>query len=406
MKTLKIHKLLAVWTLVLFTVNSAYAQYPPGQNLPSLSDITLYNWNRSNRGIIQFIGEQPTATDHNLYSIMSKFQGNELFRVSANGTTSILGNVDDPPALNFYTSNRFYLGSIGFPREEMNISALYGIRLNPKGKNKVFITESQTNIFNPLHLSLKGVYSDEGITFKIGRNGDPIIASNIEKWLRIGGRNGLALWGNNEVNNDDEPTVLLKGGVVTIGQVESPGYKLNVGGSLYLERAGIKVYVGRDISDTNAWIGTESNHGMFLGINKQMCMYFDADYRNGYIWLETTDIRNIRQELKSKYTLFVGRGVLSEDYAIAPKSTWADFVFSSDYALRTIAEVEEFVSENHHLPDVPSAKQVAEEGYSQHEMNKVLLQKIEELTLYTIQQQKEIEGLKSELNKSKGKSKK
>ena len=89
MKTLKIHKLLAVWTLVLFTVNSAYAQYPPGQNLPSLSDITLYNWNRSNRGIIQFIGEQPTATDHNLYSIMSKFQGNELFRVSANGTTSI-----------------------------------------------------------------------------------------------------------------------------------------------------------------------------------------------------------------------------------------------------------------------------------------------------------------------------
>lgn len=83
-----------------------------------------------------------------------------------------------------------------------------------------------------------------------------------------------------------------------------------------MAKSGIKVYVGRDISDTNAWIGTESNHGMFLGINKQMCMYFDADYRNGYIGLETTDIRNIRQELKSKYTLFVGRGVLSEDYAL------------------------------------------------------------------------------------------
>ena len=53
--------------------------------------------------------------------------------------------------------------------------------------------------------------------------------------------------------------------------------------------------------------------------------------------------------------------------------------------------MESFIAENEHLPDVPSAAQVAEEGYSQHDMNKVLLQKIEELTLYIIKQQKEIE---------------
>ena len=50
---------------------------------------------------------------------------------------------------------------------------------------------------------------------------------------------------------------------------------------------------------------------------------------------------------------------------------------------------------------IPSAEQVAEEGYSQHDMNKILLQKIEELTLYTIRQQKEIDSLKAQLQESK-----
>ena len=60
-----------------------------------------------------------------------------------------------------------------------------------------------------------------------------------------------------------------------------------------------------------------------------------------------------------------------------------------------------FISENNHLPDVPSAKQVADEGYSQHDMNKALLQKIEELTLYVIKQEKKIATLESELENLK-----
>lgn len=76
-------------------------------------------------------------------------------------------------------------------------------------------------------------------------------------------------------------------------------------------------------------------------------------------------------------------------------------MFNDNYNLPDISEVESFINENNHLPDVPSAKQVAEEGYSQHDMNKVLLQKIEELTLYIIQQQKEIDALKTQLQESK-----
>jgi len=73
----------------------------------------------------------------------------------------------------------------------------------------------------------------------------------------------------------------------------------------------------------------------------------------------------------------------------------ADFVFEDDYQLKSLEEVEQFVEENNHLPDIPSAKQMEEKGVGLAEMNKLLLQKVEELTLYVIEQQKEIVQLKA-----------
>jgi len=73
----------------------------------------------------------------------------------------------------------------------------------------------------------------------------------------------------------------------------------------------------------------------------------------------------------------------------------ADFVFEPDYNLRPLDEVEAFVKENKHLPEIPSAKQMEAEGVNVAEMNKLLLQKVEELTLYVIEQEKEISTLKA-----------
>lgn len=77
---------------------------------------------------------------------------------------------------------------------------------------------------------------------------------------------------------------------------------------------------------------------------------------------------------------------------------WPDYVFSTNYNLRPLSEVESFIKKNNHLPDVPSEKQIAEQGGANlGEMNTVLLRKIEELTLYTIEQQKAIDLLKQEV---------
>lgn len=76
-------------------------------------------------------------------------------------------------------------------------------------------------------------------------------------------------------------------------------------------------------------------------------------------------------------------------------------ILKADYKMFTLEEVEEFIKKNNHLPEVPSAKQIKEEGLHLKEMTNLLLQKIEELTLYTIEQEKRIKKLESQIEKIK-----
>lgn len=73
---------------------------------------------------------------------------------------------------------------------------------------------------------------------------------------------------------------------------------------------------------------------------------------------------------------------------------WADYVFEEDYHLSPLSEVESYINKNKHLPGIPSAKEVAENGVELGQMNKLLMLKVEELTLYVIQLQKEVDSLK------------
>ncbi len=76
---------------------------------------------------------------------------------------------------------------------------------------------------------------------------------------------------------------------------------------------------------------------------------------------------------------------------------WPDFVFDKNYNLPSLIAVEKQINDNGHLANIPSAKDVAENGVLLGEMNKNLLQKVEELTLYLIQMNKDIEVLKAQL---------
>lgn len=72
-----------------------------------------------------------------------------------------------------------------------------------------------------------------------------------------------------------------------------------------------------------------------------------------------------------------------------------DYVFKADYDLRSLAEVEQYIRQHEHLPEIPSAQEMSENGLDLKEMNLLLLKKVEELTLYIISQQKQIDALKT-----------
>jgi hypothetical protein len=99
----------------------------------------------------------------------------------------------------------------------------------------------------------------------------------------------------------------------------------------------------------------------------------------------------------SNYNLCVKGGILTEELLINLQSNWADYVFEKEYKLPTLQEVENHIIEKGHLINVPSAKEVAENGIKIGEMTKIQQEKIEELTLYIIELNKKIEALEKKI---------
>jgi chitodextrinase len=96
------------------------------------------------------------------------------------------------------------------------------------------------------------------------------------------------------------------------------------------------------------------------------------------------------------YRLAVAGNVVAEEIKVALQTNWPDYVFENNYNLPTLKEVEAHINKFGHLINIPSAKEVEKSGIKLGDMNGKLLRKIEELTLYTIEQQKKIENLEGE----------
>jgi trimeric autotransporter adhesin len=99
------------------------------------------------------------------------------------------------------------------------------------------------------------------------------------------------------------------------------------------------------------------------------------------------------------YGLYVGDGILTELVKVASHSgvAWSDFVFNKDYSLMPLSRVEDYVKINKHLPDIPTNDEVNKDGIDLAKMDAKLLQKIEELTLYVIAQEKRTDELQKKI---------
>jgi len=107
----------------------------------------------------------------------------------------------------------------------------------------------------------------------------------------------------------------------------------------------------------------------------------------------------IGDDFAAGYRLSVDGKVACEEVLIDMNADWPDYVFQPEYNLRTIEEVEKHIVEKGHLPNVPSAEEVENKGIEVGEMNRILMEKVEELTLYIIEQNKQISDLSTRLSK-------
>ncbi|HMJ45745.1 MAG TPA: hypothetical protein VK498_00350, partial [Ferruginibacter sp.] len=98
------------------------------------------------------------------------------------------------------------------------------------------------------------------------------------------------------------------------------------------------------------------------------------------------------------YSLSV-KGNARFNKAVVKPDTWPDYVFEKNYILPDLKETEKFIRQNKHLPEIPSAAEVEKNGIDLGDNQSLLLQKIEELTLYVIDLNKKYEILKAQNEK-------
>lgn len=228
---------------------------------------------------------------------------------------------------------------------------------------------------------------------------------------------GLKIKQDNTVNYQFKSggDFIVNNGEMGIGTYE-PLAKLDIvgpaTGSSYLNNPTLKVSAGSTSGRAAMWLDTQSDNATDFvfrsnGIgrvwfssrasneNHDFRIYMNPDEnggpevtamsitQNGNIGIGTTNTHG--------YKLAVAGKVISEEVKVQLQNAWPDYVFSKNYNLKTLEETETYIQENQHLPEIPSAQEVEENGILLGEMNAKLLQKIEELTLHLIDQNKKNE---------------
>ena len=112
----------------------------------------------------------------------------------------------------------------------------------------------------------------------------------------------------------------------------------------------------------------------------------DIFYETGNVAIGTTTV-------PMGYKMAVDGKIITEEVRVELSSSWPDYVFKEDYNLPSLEDIQKHIKEKGHLPNIPSAKEVKANGIELGEMNRLLLEKIEELTLYILNQELRLQKL-------------
>jgi len=258
-------------------------------------------------------------------------------------------------------------------------------RINPR---------STLDISNPNNNSLLINYQDKSaITF---------VPNNGNSWFNIshGLNDDLAISSGATVDYQRLVTVKNNGNV-GIG-ISNPNAKLDVNGNMRVSNNSEYTFLsfGKDANDQLIVDNTSQKYyggGYFFRVHNETNsnQYIDALVitEEGKIGLGTNHPQNKLNVVgKSSFTgnIMVNGNIEAKEIKVTQSPT-ADFVFAEDYNLPKLEDVEKHIKENKHLPEIASAKEMEKDGVNVGEFQIKLLQKIEELTLYSIEQNKQLQ---------------
>ncbi len=264
---------------------------------------------------------------------------------------------------------------------------------------------------------------------------------------------GFKVWKGNisdQFSANSAQMVLTDDGKVGIGTT-NPSEKLDIAGNLKTKRVALFDWDNTSVGYTNSTIalngirqngewklysdGARSSIGLInmdIFSNIRFVSHHDDTYKSGKTMTDEELIKNntkliiksngsvgigtttpsakldvagnikaqeIEVTLASMEDLNLNGTLAANNITVKANGNTADFVFSDTYKLKDLTEVETFIKTNKHLENIPSATEMEEQGVNLAEMNKLLLQKVEELTLYAIEKDKEVESLEERLAK-------